>query len=122
MHQQVPILKIDDFWIASVQGSLHDQDVIEFKQALLSKIMQPKSKGLIIDLTVLDVVDSFVTKTIIDIRGLARLMGVPVVIVGMSPAVAITLVEMGLSLEGVDTALNLQKGLDKLRNAGKERW
>ena len=65
--------------------------------------------------------DSFVTKTLIDIRGLAKLMGVPVVIAGMSPPIAITLVEMGLSLEGIDTALNLQKGLDKLRNTGKER-
>jgi len=117
----IPILRIDDYWITSIQDTLHDQTVIRFKEDLLEKICQPNSKGLVLDLTAIDVVDSFVTKALIDVGNLARLMGMPVVISGISPAIAITLVEMGLDLEGIETALNLQKGLEKLRSITGER-
>ncbi|WP_066639069.1 STAS domain-containing protein [Desulfolucanica intricata] len=117
----IPILRIDDFWITSIQDTLHDQTVVWFKEDLLKKICQPDSKGLIIDLTAIEIVDSFVTKALIDIGNLSKLMGIPVIITGISPAIAITLVEMGLELQGIETALNLQKGLEKLRNITGER-
>lgn len=117
----VPILLIDGFWVTSIQEALHDRSVLDFKQRLLSKINQPQTQGLVIDLTALDIVDSFVTKALIELCKLADLMGVSVVVTGMNPAVAITLVEMGLDLRGIETALDLQRGLDKLRKLSKER-
>jgi rsbT antagonist protein RsbS len=113
---EVPILMVDGFWITSIQEALHDQSVLDFQQKLLSKLKQPQTRGLVIDLTALDLVDSFVTKALLELCKLAKLMGIQVIVTGMNPAVAITLVEMGLDLRGIDTALDLQRGLDKLRN------
>lgn len=111
----IPILKIENFLIASIQVALYDMQAIQFKDAVLQKIYDTKAKGLIIDLTATDVLDSFVGRLISDIAAMARLMGTTVVITGLQPAVAITLVELGLELPGIVTALNLEKGIAKLR-------
>ncbi len=111
----IPILKIENFLIASIQVALHDLQAVQFKDAVLQRIYESKAKGVIIDLTATDVLDSFVGRLISDIAAMARLMGTTVVITGLQPAVAITLVELGLELPGIETALNLEKGIAKLR-------
>lgn len=113
---RIPILKIGDVLVASVQVALHDASAVQFKDDLLQKIHDTKSRGVIIDLTAIDVVDSFIGRMIADIASMAGLMGARVVLTGLQPAVAITLVELGLELPNVLTALNLEKGLDVMRS------
>jgi len=108
---RIPILKIGDVLIASIQTALHDTTAIQFKDDLLEKIHATKARGVIIDLTAVDIVDSFIGRMIADIAAMAGLMGTRVVLTGLQPAVAITLVELGMELPSVLTALNLEKGL-----------
>lgn len=117
---RIPILKIEDYLVASIQVALHDRSAVQFKDDILHRIYETKAKGLILDLTAVDVVDSFIGKLIGEIGDMAGLMGAKVVITGLQPAVAITLVELGLELEGIITALNLEKGIEALRQAGSE--
>jgi rsbT antagonist protein RsbS len=117
---RIPILKIGDVLIASIQVALHDASAVQFKDDLLQKIYDTKARGLIVDLTAVDVVDSFIGRLISDIASMAGLMGTRVVITGLQPAVAITLVELGLELRGVYTALNLEKGLATLQRQFEE--
>ncbi len=118
---RIPILKIGDILIASIQVALHDASAVQFKDDLLQKIHDTRAKGVIIDLTALDVVDSFIGRLIADIAAMAGLMGARVVLTGLQPAVAITLVELGLELPRVLTALNLEKGLAMMqRMTGEE--
>ncbi|AKX94258.1 STAS domain-containing protein [Neomoorella thermoacetica] len=119
MSSRVPILKVDDYWVVAIEETLHDQSVIQFKEELLHNITGVAGKGLVIDISALEVVDSFVTRVLIEISRLAELLGLPFVLTGIKPAVAITLTEMGLDLRGMATALNLQKGLDKLKNLAR---
>lgn len=112
---RIPILKIEEFLVASVQVELYDQSAILFKEQLLQRIYETKAKGLILDLTAVEVVDSFMGRIITEVGAMAGLMGTHVVITGLQPAVAITLVELGLELKGVYTALNLEKGIATLR-------
>ena len=114
---RIPILKIGDVLIASIQVALHDASAVQFKDDLLQRIYDTKARGLIVDLTAVDVVDSFIGRLISDIASMAGLMGTRVVITGLQPAVAITLVELGLTLEGVRTALNVEKGMELLTRA-----
>jgi rsbT antagonist protein RsbS len=108
---RIPILKIGDVLIASIQTALHDTTAIQFKDDLLEKIHETKARGVIIDLTAVDIVDSFIGRMIADIAAMSGLMGTKVVLTGLQPAVAITLVELGMELPSVLTALNLEKGL-----------
>lgn len=108
---RIPILKVGDVLIASIQVALHDASAVQFKDDLLEKIHATKARGVIIDLTAIDVVDSFIGRMIADIAAMAGLMGTRVILTGLQPAVAITLVELGLELPRVLTALNLEKGL-----------
>ncbi len=108
---RIPILKVGDVLIASIQVALHDASALQFKDDLLQKIHDTKARGVIIDLTAIDVVDSFIGRMIADIASMSGLMGAQVVLTGLQPAVAITLVELGLELPRVLTALNLEKGL-----------
>jgi rsbT antagonist protein RsbS len=120
---RIPILKIEEFLVASVQVELYDKSAVMFKENLLERIYETKSKGLILDLTAVEVVDSFMGRIITEVGAMAGLMGTRVVITGLQPAVAITLVELGLELKGVHTALNLEKGIAALRRMiaeGKE--
>jgi rsbT antagonist protein RsbS len=112
---RIPILQIEQFLVASIQVALHDASAVQFKDDLLDRIHDTKARGLILDLTAMDVVDSFLGKLIGDVTEMAGLMGTTVVITGLQPAVAITLVELGLDLPGVVTALNLEKGMARLR-------
>jgi rsbT antagonist protein RsbS len=102
--------------VASIQVALHDASAVQFKDDLLQKIHDTKARGVIIDLTAIDVVDSFIGRMIADIASMSGLMGAQVVLTGLQPAVAITLVELGLELPRVLTALNLEKGLAIMQN------
>ena len=107
--------EIENFLVASVQVSLHDRSALEFRDSLLQRIFETKAKGLIIDLTAVDLVDSFIGRLIGDVAEMASLMGTQVVVSGLQPAVAITLTELGIDLPGIITALNLEKGIGVLR-------
>ena len=112
---RIPILQIENFLVASIQVALHDRSAVQFRDDLLQRIFETKAKGLIIDLTAVDIVDSFIGRLIGDVAEMAALMGTRVVVSGLQPAVAITLTELGLELPGVITALNLEKGIAILR-------
>ena len=103
-----------------IRGAARDR-LVAFKENLLSRIYETKAKGLILDLTAVEVVDSFMARIINEVGAMAGLMGTLVVITGLQPAVAITLVELGLELQGVQTALNLEKGIAVLRRMIAER-
>ncbi|HID08480.1 MAG TPA: STAS domain-containing protein, partial [Armatimonadetes bacterium] len=111
----IPILAVEDFLIASVQTELHDHAAVQFKDDSLRRVYETKARGVLIDLTAIEVVDSFIARIIGDVADMARLMGARVVVTGLQPAVAITLVELGVEMRGVVTALNLEKGLAALR-------
>jgi len=119
-YEQIPILKIEDFLITSIQIPLHDKLAVKFQRDLLQKIEKTKAKGLVIDITAIDVVDSFITRILVEIAKMAKLMGVKTVLVGMRPEIAITLVEFGVELEGIMTALNLENGISLLRGVTNE--
>ena len=111
----VPILKIEDFLIVSIQVALHDKEAQEFQDALLTKLNQTRAKGVVIDITAVQLVDSFMARTLNDLASGVRLLGAEMVLVGIQPAVAITLVEMGLTLSSCATTLDLDRGLAMLR-------
>jgi rsbT antagonist protein RsbS len=111
---RIPILQIQDFLVASVQIELHDRAATQFRDDLLQRIYETKARGLILDLTAMDLVDSFIAKLTGDIAEMAALMGAKVVVSGLQPAVAVSLVELGVELRGVTTALNLEKGIEIL--------
>jgi rsbT antagonist protein RsbS len=111
----VPILKIEDFLVVSIQVPLHDKEAVEFQNNLLTKLNQSVAKGVVVDITAVEVVDSFMARTLNDIAIGVHLLGAEMVIVGIQPAVAITLVEMGLTLAPCNTALDLDKGIKLLR-------
>lgn len=115
----VPILKQGQVLIASIQAALSDRDLVDLRDALASRIGRFRSRGVIIDLTALDVLDSFATRMIRDIAYTARLRGADAVVVGIQPDVAFAMVQLGLSLEGITTALDLEEGLAHL--SGRER-
>lgn len=119
-QEHIPILKIEDFLITSIQVSLHDRLAMQFQDDLLKKIEQTKAKGVIIDITAVDVVDSFLTRILVEIASMASLMGARTVLVGMQPEVAITLAEFGMDLKRIETVLNLEKGLQYLRESRME--
>jgi rsbT antagonist protein RsbS len=108
----VPILKQGDVLIASIQAALSDRDLVELRDELASRIGRLRSRAVIIDLTALDVLDSFATRTIRDIAHTARLRGARAVVVGIQPEVAFAMVQLGLSLEGIATALDLEEALE----------
>jgi len=115
----IPILKSGDYLITSPQVALHDKMAVQFKDDILRRIVETKAKGLVLDISAIDVVDSFLVRQIGEIATAANIMGAQVVVAGLRPEVAMTLVEMGFSLKGVHTALDLEKGLETLRKAGK---
>ena len=108
---QVPILKQRDYLIASIQAALTDADLLQLRDALVSQVGTYRSRGVIVDVTALDVMDSFATRTLRDIAHMIRLRGAETVIVGIQPEVSFAMVQLGLTLEGVSTALDLEEGL-----------
>ena len=115
MNMRIPILKLKDTLIVSVQWELDDQTAIQFQEDLLKKMHETTARGVVIDLTPIDFIDSFIAKVLGDVISMSKLMGAKVVITGIQPAVAITLIELGIRLEDILTALDLENGMDKLR-------
>jgi rsbT antagonist protein RsbS len=107
----VPILKQGDFLIGSVQSALTDTDIIEFRNALADQVGKNRSRAVIIDVSGLDIIDSFTARTIQDITNTVKLKGAAAVVVGIQPQVAFAMVQLGLYLDGVTTALDLDEGL-----------
>lgn len=108
---QVPILKQCPYLIASIQSALSDADLMQLRDALVAKVSSFRSRGVVVDVTVLDVMDSFASRTLRDLVHIIKLRGAITVIVGIQPEVAFAMVQLGLTLEGVATALDLEEGL-----------
>ena len=117
----VPILKQRDYLIASVQAALSDADLTELRDNLSNQVGHYRSRGVIIDVTVLDVIDSFATRTLRSVAHMLKLRGAQTVIVGIQPDVAFAMVQLGLTLEGVGTELDLEEGLAHLDRVMKMR-
>ncbi|MEO5959344.1 MAG: STAS domain-containing protein [Opitutaceae bacterium] len=116
---QVPILKQGGYLIASIQSVLSDSDLVQLRDNLGARVGTYRSRGVIIDVTVLDVIDSFATRTLRTIAHMLRLRGAETVIVGIQPDVAFAMVQLGLTLEGIGTALDLEEGLAYLDHKTK---
>jgi len=108
---RVPILKLGDILIVSIQIDLQDMSVLALQEDLSEKVVETGARGVIIDISAVEIVDSFIGRMLATIAGISRMLDAETIVVGMRPAVAITLVELGLSLGGVRTALNLEKGV-----------
>lgn len=119
---QVPILKQGPFLIATIQSALTDADIVQLRDALVEQVGRYRSRGVIIDVTALDVMDSFATGTLQDVANMLRLRGAETVIVGIQPNVAFAMVHMGLTLDRVTTRLDLEEGLDHLNRAMKSAF
>jgi rsbT antagonist protein RsbS len=115
--ERIPILKMGDFLLVTIQVDMHDRLVLTLQEDLTSRIVKTRAHGVLIDISALEIVDSFIGRMLGNIAGMARLLDAETVLVGMQPAVAITLVELGLSLKGIKTALNVEKGMILLRRS-----
>jgi rsbT antagonist protein RsbS len=113
--ERIPILRMGEFLLVTIQVDMHDQLALRLQDDLTRAIEKNGAKGVLIDISALEMVDSFMGRMIADISGMARILDAQTVLVGMQPAVAITLVELGLSLPGVATALNVERGMTWLR-------
>jgi len=114
--EQIPILQLGGFLLVTIQVELHDHLAMTLQDDLTSKLARTHAKGVLIDISALEIVDSFIGRTLGQIAAIARVMDATTVLVGMRPAVAITLVELGMSMKGVRTALNVDKGMLLLRD------
>lgn len=113
--EKIPILKINNILIVSLQGDLTDKYVVNLQHDILDKIYKTKAVGVLIDISVLDIIDSFLGRVISDTARMIRLLGAEIMIAGMKPCVAITLVELGLHIGSVNTALDMESGMEKLK-------
>jgi rsbT antagonist protein RsbS len=113
--EKIPILKMGRFLLVTVQVDMHDQLAMQLQEDLTTRIVASRARGVLIDISSLEVVDSFIGRMISNIAAMARVLDAETVVVGIQPAVAITLVELGLSLEGVRTALNVDRGMALLQ-------
>jgi rsbT antagonist protein RsbS len=113
--EKIPILKMGGFLLVTIQVDMHDRLAMQLQDDLTSRIVASRARGVLIDISSLEVVDSFIGRMISNIAAMARVLDAETVVVGMQPAVAITLVELGLSLDGVRTALNVDKGMALLQ-------
>jgi len=114
---EVPILKQGEILIATVQAALTDSDLLQLRRALVEKVAQARARGIIIDVTAMDVMDSFASRTMREMAHMIRLRGAETVIVGIQPDVAFAMVQLGLSMVGVMTALDLEEGLEYLHRS-----
>ena len=112
---RIPILKLGEFLLVTVQVDMHDRLAMSLQDDLTERIVQHQAKAVLIDISSLEVVDSFIGRMLANIAAMSRILDAETVVVGMQPAVAITLVELGLDLQGVRTALNVERGMQLLR-------
>ena len=117
---RIPILRMGKILLVTIQVDMHDRLALALQDDLTSRIVKDRAKGVLIDISSLEIVDSFMGRTIGDIAGMSRILDAETVVVGMRPAVAITLVELGLSLPGVRTALTVERGIELLRTPSEE--
>jgi rsbT antagonist protein RsbS len=115
--ERIPILKMGPFLLVTIQVDMHDRLALKLQDDLADRISATAAHGVLIDISSLEIVDSFIGRVLANIAGVSRVLGAETVVVGMQPAVAITLVELGLSLPGVRTALNVERGMELLRSA-----
>jgi rsbT antagonist protein RsbS len=109
--ERIPILKMGSFLLVSIQVDMHDRLALQLQEDLTNQISSTSARGVLIDISALDMVDSFIGRMIGNIAAMSRVMDARTVVVGMRPAVAITLVELGMTLDGVQTALDVEKGM-----------
>jgi rsbT antagonist protein RsbS len=113
--ERIPILKMGSLLLVTIQVDMHDQLALTLQDDLTTRIVRDRARGVLIDISALDIVDSFIGRMLGNIAGMARILDAETVVVGMRPSVAITLVELGLSLPGIRTALNVDLGMELLR-------
>jgi rsbT antagonist protein RsbS len=114
---RIPILKMGEFLLVTIQVDMHDRMAMALQDDLTERIVQTHARGVLIDISSLEMVDSFIGRMLGNIASMSRILDAETVVVGMQPSVAITLVELGLSLPGVRTALNVEKGMHLLRQS-----
>lgn len=112
--ERIPILRMGRLLLVTIQVDMHDRLAMALQEDLTSRIVKDRANGVLIDISALDIVDSFIGRMISDTAAMAKILDAKTVLVGMQPAVAITLVELGLTLEGVSTALNVELGIKML--------
>ena len=113
---KIPILKLEDLLLVTIQVDMHDRMAHTLQEDLTERVVQDRAKGVLIDISSLEVVDSFIGRMLGNIAAATRALGAETIVVGIRPSVAITIVELGLTLEGVHTALNIDKGMAMLRS------
>src|SRR5688572_8801212 len=113
--EKIPILRMGEFLLVTIQIDMHDQMALRLQDDLSNAIVKNATRGVLIDISTLEMVDSFIGRMVNDISTMGKILGAETILVGMQPAVAITLVELGLSLPGVATALNVERGMALLR-------
>ncbi|MDQ3149388.1 MAG: STAS domain-containing protein [Chloroflexota bacterium] len=113
--ERIPILKMGEYLLVTIQVDMHDRLAMTLQDDLTSRIVTARARGVLIDISALEMVDSFIGRMLGDIAAMSRILDAETVVVGMQPAVAITLVELGLSLKGVRTALDIERGMAVLR-------
>ena len=118
--ERIPILKMGQFLLVTIQVDMHDRLALTLQDDLTSQIVKHRARGVLIDISTLEMVDSFIGRMLGSIAGMASLLDAQTVVVGMRPSVAITLVELGLSLQGIRTALDVEKGMAALVAAVEE--
>ncbi len=114
--ERIPILKMGEYLLVTIQVDMHDRLAMTLQDDLTSRIVTARARGVLIDISALEMVDSFIGRMLGDIAAMSRILDAETVVVGMQPAVAITLVELGLSLKGVRTALDIERGMALLRS------
>jgi rsbT antagonist protein RsbS len=115
--ERIPILKMGQALLVTIQVDMHDRLAMQLQDDLTERIVKTGAKGVLIDISSLDVVDSFIGRMLGNVAAMSRILDAKTVLVGMRPAVAITLVELGLSLPGIETALNVDRGMELIRSA-----